>query len=79
MPGTCVSCGKVELYQANREAWQLYLSYPSLIRTGLDGSYVDYQSALQLLGRACHPQPELMLRKLEAIRQGFTCKKTRSK
>ena len=74
-PTSCEECGgsKAELTFASREAWQLYLMYPSLIRHGLDGSWVDYATARWLAEVDGLTDP-LLLRRLEAIRQGLTDK-----
>lgn len=78
MPGSCEACGKVELQPENYEAWELYLTYPGLVRHGMDGSTVDCHSALRIIDEEGYPEPLVVLRKLEAIRQGL-CQKTKSK
>lgn len=59
--------------RASAEAWGLYLNYPSLIRQGMDGSFVDYQPALMIAAREGLEDP-FLLRRLEAIRAGLASK-----
>lgn len=68
----------MELLPENHEAWELYTTYPGLIKHGMDGSTVDYQSALRIIDEEAYAEPLVQLRKLEAIRQG-SCQKTKSK
>ena len=78
MPASCEACGPVELWPENYEAWELINQYPGLIKQGMDGSSIDYQTALRIIDAEAYSPPLLMLRKLEAIRQGL-CKKIESK
>lgn len=64
---------------ANYEAWELYTTYPGLIKQGMDGSSIDYPSALRIIDEEHYPEPLVMLRKLEAIRQGLCQPKTKSR
>jgi hypothetical protein len=75
-PRSCEECGggsKEKLSPANLDAWDLYLVYPSLIRHGMDGSYVDYPSASRLADKEGIDDP-LLERRLEAIRAGLKAK-----
>jgi len=74
VPPSCEACGKTELDPANNEGWELFATYPGLIHQGA----IDYQSALRIIDEEAYSEPLLMLRKLEAIRQGL-CQKTKSK
>ncbi|MFZ5774024.1 MAG: hypothetical protein ACOY3Z_00870 [Thermodesulfobacteriota bacterium] len=78
MPASCEACGKEDLLPENYEAWGFYQDWPGLIRQGMDGTWVDYTSALSIIDEEAYPEPTMMLRKLEAIRQGL-CQRTRSK
>lgn len=78
MPASCEACGLVDLLPENYEVWGLYNTYPGLIRHGMDGSTVDYQSAMRIIDEEGYSEPLVMLRKLEAIRQG-SCQKTKSR
>lgn len=71
MPASCEACAKEDLLAENLEAWQFHLEYPSLIRCGMDGWLVDYQSAISIMDRLYMPNVPLMLKKLEAIKTGY--------
>lgn len=72
MPVSCEQCGKTDLWQENLEAWNFFATYQGVIRFIPKAGYeVNYETAFRIMDRLGSKRQLVMIRKLEAIRQGL--------
>jgi len=65
----------VDLLPENLEIWDLFIRFPSLIKAGFSGAYLNAEYAKWLVGQLEIDDPVEALEKMEAVIRGLTAKK----